>query len=64
MPTNVSPEYKQAESEYRQSREPHERLDCLQKMLSAMPKHKGTEHLLADIKTRIKQLKEELTGPK
>ena len=64
MPTNVSPEYKQAEGEYRQAREPRERLDCLQKMLSAIPKHKGTEHLQADIKTRIKQLKEELTGPK
>ena len=64
MPTNVSPEYKQAEADYRQAREPHERLDCLQKMLSAIPKHKGTEHLQADIKTRIKQLKEELTGPK
>ncbi|MBU2677744.1 MAG: TGS domain-containing protein, partial [Gammaproteobacteria bacterium] len=27
-------------------------------------KHKGTEHLQADIKTRIKQLTEELAGPK
>ena len=64
MPTNVSPEYKQAEVEYRQAREPLERLDCLQEMLRTIPKHKGTENLQADIKTRIKQLREELTGPK
>ena len=64
MPTNVSPEYKQAEVEYRQAREPRERLECLQEMLRAIPKHKGTENLQADIKTRIKQLREELSGPK
>jgi ribosome-interacting GTPase 1 len=33
-------------------------------MLRTIPKHKGTEHLQADIKSRIKQLSEELTGPK
>ena len=33
-------------------------------MFRTIPKHKGTEHLQADIKTRIKQLSEELAGPK
>jgi ribosome-interacting GTPase 1 len=33
-------------------------------MLRTVPKHKGTEHLQADIKSRIKQLTEELSGPK
>jgi hypothetical protein len=33
-------------------------------MARTIPKHKGTEHLQADIKTRIKQLTEELAGPK
>lgn len=64
MPTNVSPEYKKAEEAYRQAREPKERLDCLKQMLSTIPKHKGTEHLQADIKSRIKDLTEELAGPK
>ena len=64
MPTNVSPEYKQAEADYRQAREPRERLECLQEMLRTIPKHKGTENLQADIKTRIKQLRDELTGPR
>lgn len=64
MPTNVSPEYKKAEEAYRKAREPKERLDCLREMLRTIPKHKGTDHLQADIKTRIKQLSEELAGPK
>jgi len=64
MPTNVSPEYKKAEEAYRKAREPRERLDCLKVMLRTIPKHKGTDHLQADIKTRIKQLSEELAGPK
>jgi len=64
MPTNVSPEYKKAEEAYRKAREPGERLDCLREMLRTIPKHKGTEHLQSDIKSRIKQLSEELAGPK
>ena len=64
MPTNVSPEYKKAEEAYRAAREPKERLDCLKEMLRTIPKHKGTEHLQSDIKTRIKTLSEELAGPK
>lgn len=64
MPTNVTPEYKKAEEAYRAAREPKERLDCLKEMLSTIPKHKGTEHLQADIKSRIKELTEELAGPK
>jgi ribosome-interacting GTPase 1 len=64
MPTNVTPEYKKAEEAYRKAREPRERLDCLRELLRTIPKHKGTEHLQADIKTRIKQLSEELSGPR
>jgi ribosome-interacting GTPase 1 len=64
MPTNVTPEYKKAEEAYRKAREPRDRLDCLKEMLRTIPKHKGTDHLQADIKTRIKQLSEELAGPK
>jgi ribosome-interacting GTPase 1 len=64
MPANLSPEYKQAEHAYRAAREPRERLDLLKEMLRTIPKHKGTEHLQADIKSRIKELTEELSGPR
>src|SRR5688572_10984693 len=64
MPANLSPEYKKAEQAYRAARAPRERLDLLKEMLRAIPKHKGTEHLQADIKSRIKELTDELTGPR
>lgn len=60
MPANLSPEYKAAEAAYRKAREPRERLDLLREMLRTIPKHKGTDHLQADIKRRIKELSEEV----
>lgn len=62
MPANLSPEYKTAEAAFRQARDPRERLECLREMLRTIPKHKGTEHLQADIKARIKDLGEEVEG--
>lgn len=64
MPANLSPEYKAAEAAFRKARDPRERLDGLREMLRAIPKHKGTDHLQADIKSRIKELSEELEAPK
>lgn len=64
MPANLSPEYKDAQEKFRRAREPQEKLECLREMLSTIPKHKGTEHLQAEIKTRVKELTDELGGPK
>lgn len=64
MPANLSPEFKAAEAAFKRAREPRERLDCLREMLRTIPKHKGTERLQAEIKTRIKNLSQELTAPK
>jgi len=64
MPTNVTAEYKKAEQAFRDAKEPPERLRCLKEMLRTIPKHKGTEHLQRDIKTRIKSLNDELSGPR
>lgn len=64
MPTNVTADYKKAEEAFRNAREPAERLACLKEMLRTIPKHKGTEHLQADIKSRIKLLNDELAGPR
>ena len=62
MPANLSPEYKAAEASFRKARDPRERLEWLREMLRTIPKHKGTEHLQADIKARIKDLAEEFEG--
>ncbi|MBP0625026.1 TGS domain-containing protein [Cupriavidus consociatus] len=59
MPANLTPEYKQAEQAYRMARQPREQLDCLKEMLRVIPKHKGTERLQADIKSRIRELTQE-----
>src|SRR5215510_10879180 len=64
MPANLSPEYKAAEAAFRAARDPRERLDRLRDMLRTIPKHKGTDHLQADIKRRIKELSEEIEAPK
>jgi hypothetical protein len=62
MPANLSPEYKRAEQAYRLARQPREQLECLKEMLRAIPKHKGTERLQADIKSRIRELTQESAG--
>jgi ribosome-interacting GTPase 1 len=64
MPANLSPEYKKSEEAFRAARESRERLDALKEMLRTIPKHKGTEHLQADIKSRIKDLTENLSAGK
>ncbi|MCP3973874.1 MAG: GTPase, partial [bacterium] len=64
MPTNVSPDFKKAQTAFRRAREPEERLALLKEMLRLIPKHKGTEHLQSDIKSKIKELTDELTGPR
>ena len=64
MPANLTPEYKAAEAAFRQARDPRERLERLREMLRTIPKHKGTDHLQGDIKRRIKELSEEIEGPK
>jgi len=64
MPANLSPEYKAAADALRRARDPEERLVHLREMLRVIPKHKGTDHLQGDLKRRIKELDEELAGPR
>lgn len=64
MPANLSPEYKKAEEKYRAAVTPEEKLVCLEEMLQTIPKHKGTEKMQADIKTRIAKLRRDLSGGK
>ena len=59
MPANLTPQYLKAEAEYRRAQTPEERVACLQEMLKLIPKHKGTDHLQADLKTRLKEAKQD-----
>ncbi|MBM3321724.1 MAG: 50S ribosome-binding GTPase [Candidatus Eisenbacteria bacterium] len=59
MPANLTPQYFAAEEKYKEAKNPQEKLKALRGMLSAIPKHKGTEKLQADIKRRISLVEEE-----
>jgi hypothetical protein len=61
MALNLTPDYFEADRKYRQARSPEEKLAALQEMLRTIPKHKASEKKQADIKRRIKELKE--AGP-
>lgn len=60
MPANLTQQYLKAEASYREAQTPQEELDCLQVMLREIPKHKGTDHLQADLKSKIAKLKSDL----
>ncbi|GMV06384.1 MAG: hypothetical protein AMXMBFR53_26600 [Gemmatimonadota bacterium] len=59
MTTNAGPEYREAEARYRSAVTREEKLAALEEMLRLLPKHKGTEKLQADLKSRISKLKQE-----
>lgn len=61
MPANLTPEFKQAEERFRQAKTAEEKLICLEEMLATIPKHKGTEKMQADIKSRIARIRRELS---
>lgn len=68
MPANLPPQYQKAEEEYRKAQSAAERFEILERMLVLIPKHKGTEKLQADLKTKLKETKVDIqvekTAPK
>ena len=65
MPANLTPEYLKAEKWFREAASPDEKLLALEQMLRVMPKHKGTDHLRADLRRKLSKLKDTTTkkGP-
>jgi ribosome-interacting GTPase 1 len=59
MPANLTPEYHRAEEAFRQARSVEERIAALEEMLRVIPKHKGTDHMQADLRSRIAKLRKE-----
>ena len=60
MPANLTPQYFEAEKNFRMAKTPLEKIACLEEMLAVMPKHKGTDHLRAELRTRIAKLTQSL----
>jgi ribosome-interacting GTPase 1 len=64
MPANLTPEYRKAEEWFRSAATDDERLLALEEMLRTIPKHKGTDHMRADLRRRLSKLKESLASPR
>lgn len=58
MPANLPPEYFKAEKWFRAAGTTEEKILALERMLAVMPKHKGTDHLKADLRRKLSKLKE------
>jgi ribosome-interacting GTPase 1 len=64
MPANLPPQYLKAEEEYRRATTPGDRLEALRELFRLLPKHKGTEKLQSDLKTKISRARDEIEGAK
>jgi ribosome-interacting GTPase 1 len=59
MPANLTPAYKEAEAKFRNAVTREEKIATLEEMLRVIPKHKGTDKLQADLRSRLSKLKRE-----
>jgi ribosome-interacting GTPase 1 len=59
VPANLPPTYHEAEAKYRAAKTPEEKIALLEEMLRIIPKHKGTDKLQGDLKSRIAKLKKQ-----
>ena len=64
MPANLPPQYLKAEEEYRRATSPADRLEILRELFRLLPKHKGTEKLQCDLKTKISRAVDDAEGGK
>ncbi len=58
MPANLTPEYYKADQWYREATSTDEKILALEQMLRVIPKHKGTDHMRADLRRKLSKLKE------
>ncbi|MBA7700527.1 GTPase Obg [subsurface metagenome] len=56
MPANLPPQYFDAEKKFRLAKDALDKIAALEEMLAIMPKHKGTDHLRADLRKKIAKL--------
>lgn len=56
MPANLPPQYFAAEKRFRTAKTIPEKIEALQMMMAIMPKHKGTDKLRAELRSRMAKL--------
>jgi len=59
MPANLTPQYLEAETRFKQAKTIEEKIKALEVMMAVIPKHKGTEHLRGQLKSRMAKLRQE-----
>lgn len=64
MAVNAPPQYQKAEDAYRRAQSVQEQIECLETMLVLLPKHKASEKVQADLKSRLKDARAELAVEK
>jgi ribosome-interacting GTPase 1 len=64
MPANLTPQYMEAERRFKQATSIEDKIAALEEMMAVMPKHKGTEKLQADLKSKLSALREQTTDTK
>lgn len=57
MPANLPPQYFETEKKLKTAKTPQERIAILEELLAIVPKHKGTEKLQAQLKSKIAKLR-------
>lgn len=57
MPTNLPPEFREAERQYKEATDPLEKVARLEELISTVPKHKGTDKLRADLRKKLSKLR-------
>ncbi len=57
MPANLTPEYLEAERQFKSAKTTEQKITALEQMLATIPRHKGTEKLQADLKRRLSKLR-------
>ena len=58
MPANLTPEYFKADKWFRSASTNEEKILALEEMLRVIPKHKGTDHMRADLRKKLSKLKD------
>lgn len=59
MPANLPPEYFRIEATLREAKTPQDKIEVCEKILAVIPRHKGTEKLVALYKSKIAKFREE-----
>jgi len=57
MPLNLPPDALEAQRRYREAETVEDQVATLEEFLSLIPKHKGTDHLRADLRRKLSKLK-------